>query len=308
MKRAPALWTLLLLIAARSASAGGPPYFDLVALGPGVWAAISSPDSDAGSNAGFVVGSDGVLVIDTFQDPRAAQALLGAIREKTTLPIRYVVNTHYHLDHVAGNGVFREAGAVILAQHNVRGWETTENLKFFGAGITDEQKREVASYVPADIDYRDGVEIHLGDRKIVVRVFAGHTGGDSVVVVPDAQVVFTGDLFWNHALPNLIDAKTQLQIATNRQFVADYPSARFVPGHGPVAGADDVRAFVDYLVRLRALVSAGKAGHAASPSDLLPEWKRQYGTWTFFDYFALPNLQDASAELAGRKRTPTPSP
>jgi cyclase len=287
------------------------PFFTLHQLGAGVWAAISSPEGKAGSNAGFVIGSDGVLVVDTFEDPAAAQALLKEIHTKTQLPVRYVVNTHYHLDHVAGNGVYKDAGVVILAQANVRDWEHTENLKFFGDKITPQQKQAVEAYVLPSIVYRDGVDLYLGDRKIVVRVLPGHTGGDSVVVVPDAEVVFTGDMFWNHSLPNLIDADTQAQIASNDAFLKDYALASFVPGHGEVGKAADVRAFKDYLVALRSAIAAS---HGASGSDaavvetVLPQLKRTYGGWNYFDYFAKHNIEQTADELAGRKRVPAPMP
>src|SRR5271154_1448816 len=80
-------------------TAGGPQSpFTLKQLGPGVYAAIDA--GKAGSNAGFVIGEEGVLVVDSFYDPDAAKELLADIRKLTTLPIKYVVNTHYHIDHV----------------------------------------------------------------------------------------------------------------------------------------------------------------------------------------------------------------
>src|ERR1700730_9296401 len=96
--------------------------FRLQKIGNGVWAAIVNDEGLAGGNAGFVIGDDGVLVIDTFQDPRPAKVLLAEIRKLTPLPIRFVVNTHYHLDHVNGNDVFAAAGATIVAHRNVRAW------------------------------------------------------------------------------------------------------------------------------------------------------------------------------------------
>jgi cyclase len=125
---------------------GGAEPFLLTPLGHGAWAAIDNPAAKAdesGANAGFVVGSDAVLVVDTFENPAAAQKLLVVVRQKTTLPIRFVVNTHYHLDHVAGNGVFAAAGATVLAHQNVRRWERTENMKFFDDKITAEQRSSV---------------------------------------------------------------------------------------------------------------------------------------------------------------------
>jgi cyclase len=304
------LWGLAWVLCLSCARADEAPLFELQEVGRGVWAAVSPSEGPAGSNAGFVIGSDSVLVVDTFQEPAAAEALLKAIRAKTSLPVRYVVNTHYHLDHVAGNGVFQSAGAVILAQANVHRWEHTENLKFFGAQITPQQRDTVAGYVLPSILYQDGVELMLGDRKVVVRVLPGHTGGDSIVWVPDADAVFTGDLFWNHCLPNLIDADTLRQIESNQGLAKQYPSAAFVPGHGEVAKAADVRAFADYLARLRAAVASalGKGVSGEGLHDrVLAELKANYGGWTYFDYFVGPNIAQTEQEFAGRKRLP-PAP
>ena len=159
--------------------------FLLKPLDHGAWAAIDNPAAKAdesGSNAGFVIGSDSVLVVDTFENPAAAEKLLAAIRQKTSLPVRFVVNTHYHLDHVAGNGVFAAAGATILAQQNVRRWERTENLKFFGDKITAQQRSSVEALRLPDVTYSQGVTLYLGgNRAVLLRALPGHTGGDTVV-------------------------------------------------------------------------------------------------------------------------------
>ncbi|MHB8503365.1 MAG: MBL fold metallo-hydrolase [Candidatus Acidiferrales bacterium] len=170
--------------------------FTLKPLGNNVYAAIDKPKSSAGSNAGFVIGDDGVAVIDTFEDAKAAKQLLAEIQKLTKLPVKFAINTHYHLDHVAGNAVFAETGAVIVGHKNIRPWIHTENLKFFGKNIKPEQKAMIEALVAPEVVYDSGIELYLGSRKILVRSFPGHTGGDSVVIIPDAQVVFTGDLFW----------------------------------------------------------------------------------------------------------------
>ena len=307
------LLSLLALVLACGAAnaAGTKPFFTLHEIGNGVWAAIAVPGGHAGSNSGFIIGDDGVLVVDSFEDPAAAKALLKAIHEKTPLPVRYLVNTHYHLDHVAGNGVYQSAGAVVMAQRNVRRWERTENLKFFGDKVTPAQRKMVQSYVLPSVLYRDGTEVYLGHRKILVRMLPGHTGGDSVVVVPDAHVVFTGDLFWNRSLPNLIDANTSAQIHTNAVFLRDYPNDTFVPGHGDIGKAADVQAFRGYLVALRQTITTaqdkGESG-AALQQDVLGQLKGSYGTWNYFDHFAPKNIAQTVAELAGKKHRPEPLP
>lgn len=305
--------TLCLFLAgtlgAAASTPAATPYFVLHDLGHGVWAAISPPTSKAGANAGFVIGPDGVLVIDTFEDPAAAQAMLAAIRAKTPLPIRYVIDTHYHLDHVAGNAVFAKAGAVILAQQNVRTWERSQNLKFFGAHPAAQQQQFVAALGLPAVTYTHGITLWLGDRKIIVRTLEGHTGGDSTVVIPDANVVLTGDIFWNHTLPNLIDANTQEQIASNDAYLHDYPDATFVPGHGAIGKVADVRDFRDYLATLRKAVAnaleSGKFGDALVDA-VVPQLQKPYGDWGWFRHFARRNIEQTAAELAGTKRVPTP--
>src|SRR5215470_6285778 len=158
--------------------------FTVKKIGEGIYAAIGADGGKAGSNAGFVVGSNGVVVIDTFVGVEPARALLAEIRKVTKLPIRFVVNTHYHLDHTGGNAVFAQEGATILAHKNLRGWLRTENLKFFGATPKPEDKARVEALVLPDMVYSDAVDLYLGSRLIQVRYMLGHTGGDSVVTVP----------------------------------------------------------------------------------------------------------------------------
>ncbi|HUJ81983.1 MAG TPA: MBL fold metallo-hydrolase [Candidatus Acidoferrales bacterium] len=281
--------------------------FEIKKIGDGVYAAISPGESKAGANAGFVIGDDGVAVIDTFEDASAAKVLLEEIRKTTKLPIRFVVNTHYHIDHVAGNGVFAEAGAVIVAHRNVREWIHTENLKFFGAKITPDEKKMVESLVAPSVAYSDSLDLYLGSRRLALHFYPGHTGGDTVVEVPDAHAIFCGDLFWRKTLPNLIDASTDKWVATLEKLASVAPEGTFVPGHGDVGPVADVKDFRGYLVELRSAVAAaqasGKSG-AEVVEAVLPDLQAKYGGWDFFKYFAKSNIADTAKELKGEKRVP----
>jgi cyclase len=283
--------------------------FTLKPLGRSIYAAIDDAKGDAGANAGFVIGDDGVLVVDTFENPEAAKLLLAEIRKLTPFPIKFVVNTHYHLDHVAGNSIFTKEGAVVLAHRNVRTWIHTENLKFFGKDIQPEQKTLVEGLALPTIVYDSDVEVFLGSRRVRVRTFPGHTGGDSVVTIPDAQVAFCGDLFWRNTLPNLIDASTDLWINTLPKIAGEFPQGTFVPGHGDVGNAADVSAFRGYLTDVRAIVAGpvkeGKSGDALV-NAVLPQLKEKYGKWDFFDDFAKSDVLDTAAELRGDKKIPRP--
>ena len=281
--------------------------FTIKPLGNNVFAAVAKPKSSAGSNAGFVIGDDGVAVIDTFQDAAAARQLLAEIQKLTKLPVKFVVNTHYHLDHVTGNAVFAQTGAVIIAHKNVRSWIHTENLKFFGAGIKPEQKAWIDGLLAPSLVYDSAVELFLGSRRVVVRYFPGHTGGDSVVSVPDANVYFCGDLFWNKTLPNLIDASTEKWIASDLKMAGEGPKATFVPGHGEVGTAAEVRAMAGYITDLReALSQPVKDGlkDDALVNAVVPQLKEKYGDWNYFDHFAKPNILDTAKELRGEKQIP----
>jgi cyclase len=185
----------------------------------------------------------------------------------------------------------------------------------------------VEALVPPDETYSEAVDIYLGTRQIQVRYMLGHTGGDSVVTVPDADVVFAGDLVWQKHLPNLIDATTSDWVKTLDKLLADHPAATFVSGHGDVASVADVRDFHDYLVTLRDAVSkaqaAGKTDQALVDA-VLPQLQEKYGKdcpaaspdkkplaptatcWGFFAPFSKRNIMQTAAELAGTKKVPAP--
>jgi cyclase len=317
-----ALYVFVLCVsgAASSQNPADPP-FTLKQVGPNVWAAISNPKSKApaGANTGFVIGDDGVAVIDTTLSGDAdgnfgtepAQQLLAAIRRLTKLPVRFVINTHYHLDHTGANAVFVDAGAIVIAHPNVRGWIHSENLRLFGKDITAPQKTFIEALLPPTVTYDQAMDLHLGSRVIRVRSFPGHTGGDSVVLIPDAKVVFAGDLFWHDMLPNLIDASTDAWIRTLATLTKNESGATFVPGHGDVGTAQDVGVFRDYLATLRKLVSdaraRGQSGDALADA-VISALTDKYSRWDAFKYLARLNILETDAELSGKKRIPQAQP
>ena len=313
----PTLAAVALALAPHAVPALGPDappapvHFSLVSAGPGVYAAIAKDgDRESLGNAGFVVGDEAVLVVDAFGTETGAQELLQEVRRAAGgKPVRWVVNTHYHYDHTGGDAVFSRAGAAVVAHENVRAWVRTENLKF-RKEVTPEFRRMVEALVLPDVTHRDRLTIWLGgNRRVEVLAKPGHTGGDSIVWVPDAGVLFAGDLLWKTTAPNLIDASTDAWVETLGGFVADYPAATYVPGHGPLAKALDVRYFRDYLFGLRSGVSRaigeGKSG-AALVEALLPAQKEKFGKWSWFDAFGARNLELTEQELRGTKKLPQP--
>ena len=307
--------------------------FQLVKVAEGVYAAIAKSGGLASGNAGFVIGDDGVLVFDTFFTPAAIEELVSEIESLTKLPIKYAVNSHYHLDHTGGNQVLVERGVPIVAHDNVMIWQTTKNKRFLPAP-EDLQKRKAdaakqLSETPEDQkDKRAQLErqirrydammsirltnptktfssgtlrLNLGKREVILATLPGHTGGDVFAYVPDANVVFTGDLGWSKTLPNLVDATVNDWIPTLDKMLAQYPTAKFVPGHGNVAEAADIRTFRDYLDDLRSRVSKGIADgltiDQAKQQLTLPDRYKAFA----FQNFATPNVEDMYKELKGTK-------
>ena len=288
------------------------PAFTLKQVGTNVWAAIDNPAANgvASSNSGVVIGDDGVVVIDSFTSAAAAKELLAEIRRRTNLPIKFVVNTHHHVDHVAGNGVFADAGAAIVAHRNLRAWIRTENLRFVDDKTPPDIRAMLESLRGPSVVYTDALNLYLGARQIQVRFFPGHTGGDSVVFVPDARVAFAGDLLWRRMLPNMFDGTATAWKATLDTLAKGNAHYTFIPGHGDVADARDVAALRDYFGRLHTLVGnarrQGKSGKAIV-EVVMPALKKTYGRWdNSADPVVESNIMDMEAELAGTKRVPQP--
>lgn len=309
--------------------------FHLVKVADGVYAAIAKSGGLASGNAGFVIGDDGVLVFDTFFTPAAIEELIAEIQTLTKLPIKYAVNSHYHLDHTGGNQMLVARGVPIIAHDNLIKWQTTRNKRFLPAPEELQKRRADAakqlSETPEDqkdkraplerqirrldammtikltnpnVTFAAGtVRLYLGKREVILSTLPGHTGGDVLAYVPDANVVFTGDLGWSKTLPNLVDATVNDWIPTLDKILNQYPAAKFIPGHGNVALAAEIKDFRDYLDDLRSRVKQGIADgltvDQAKQQMNLPEKYKAFA----FQNFATPNVEDMYKELQGTKQT-----
>lgn len=299
----PTLVAALLAVQVAAAS----PRFSITEVAPGVFAAIADPtDESSLGNAGFVVGSEAVLVVDSFATPEAAERLLSEIRSRTPLPLRFAVLTHFHRDHMGGSAVFAKAGATVLAHEGVRAWARRE----WQPGLTENQKAQYAALRLPDITYRDRVSVWLGGRAVEVFHRPGHSGSDSIVSVPDARVVFGGDLVQNDSIPGLASARSDAWVTTLDGLLQGFPDATFVPGHGSPGKALKVRFFRDYLRGLRLNVSRataeGKSG-AALVEAVKPLLAERYARWTGFEHVDR-NIADLETELNGTKAYPPALP
>jgi cyclase len=316
----------ILLFAATSAFAQNAD-FDVVKVADGVYATVAKPGGLASGNAGFVIGDDGVVVVDTFFTPAAADELIAEIAKLTPKPIKFAINTHYHLDHTGGNQEFTARGVPIVAHDHVMEWQTTKNRRFLPAPEELQKRRDdaVAKKNDALVRRLDAMKsivltnptltlasgtmhLYIGKREVQLFTMPGHTGGDVLAFVPDANVLFTGDLGWSKTLPNLVDATVADWIPTLDKILAEHPNAKFVPGHGQVATAAELRDFREYLddlrTRVKKAIADGLTIEQAKQQLALPEKYKSFA----FQNFAQPNVEDMYKELAGTKFPPAPAP
>jgi glyoxylase-like metal-dependent hydrolase (beta-lactamase superfamily II) len=235
-------------------------------------AALGSPaNRNFISNAGFVVTDDGVVVIDALGSPALAAELLAEIRRVTAQPVRYVIVTHYHADHIYGLQVFKDAGALILAHRAGREYLNSDTAQ----KRLEASREELAPWVdaqtrlvPADrwlVD--EQTRLRVGSYDVLIR-HAGpaHTSEDVVVFVPKPGVMFCGDLFFRGRVPFVGQADSRLWIASLERLI-DYQARVVIPGHGPVSTDPlaDLQLTRDYLIHLRRTM--GEAARNLEPFE-----------------------------------------
>ena len=218
----------------------------------------------AGGNIGLAVGDDAVFVVDDQFAP-LTRKILAAIATVTPKPVRFVVNTHWHSDHVGGNENLGPAGAgaLIFAHENVR-------KRMSAGGFIEYLKTQVDPFPPSAlpvVTFGDAVAFHInGDSIAVFHVPPAHTDGDAIIYFAKANVVHMGDTFHNAGLPftdlssggslnGFITAADKVLAISNAQ-------TKIIPGHGPLADRARLQAYRNMVVvlrdRIRTLISTGK--------------------------------------------------
>lgn len=172
-----------------SATAQAMPPRGMVEVGNGIYAATGY----ASNNMGFIVTSEGVVVIDTGMTPEIGREFLADIRKKTDQPIRYVIFTHYHYDHVDGASAFQGPGTQFVAQENLIGnLKTLKALERVNQTVLGSASEAPTVY--PDIAYRDSMTLTVGGREIQLFHALGETNDATLVWLPEDRVVFIGDL------------------------------------------------------------------------------------------------------------------
>lgn len=251
------------------------------------------------SNAGFVVTPEGVVVFDALATPALAEGLLQRIREVTDQPVRIVVVSHYHADHVYGLQVFKAAGAAIWARGEGREYlvsdlarERLAQRRQDLAPWVNDRTRLVAADRWLSFDEAGPQSFTLGGVEFMLLDGGNaHTRGDLMLAVPAQGVLFAGDLFFSGRLPFVVDGNTRDWLRALDRMQAAAPRI-VVPGHGPASRrvADDLRVTRDYLMFLRE-----QFGEAV---DQLADFDTAYAAIDWSRFAGLPTFEQANRRNA----------
>lgn len=266
----------LALVAASAAHAQGSPAVRPAQVAPQTWIAQgesaigSSANRNFISNAGFVITPDGVVVIDALGSPPLADELIAAIRKITPLPVRYVIVSHYHADHIYGLQSFKAAGATVIAHAKGQAYLQSETARLRLQASREDMFPwidETTRLVPADRWIEGATTLRLGGLDFMLQpVGPAHTPEDLVVYVPQLKVLFAGDLVFRGRIPYVGQADSRQWIASLDRLL-EFDAQVIVPGHGPISKTprEDLQITRDYLAFLRQAM--GQAARDLEPFE-----------------------------------------
>jgi cyclase len=258
-------------------------------LGTNLYAYIS--DNDGSANSTFLVGPSNILVVDGGLDRTEGEKILREIRKISSLPIAYIVNTHYHPDHQGGNGAVGPDATIISSP-----FTREQTVALAAAASRQDSQPAPASghqflFRPAALTLTQKITLYLGDEPVeIVSAWPAHTLGDIYVYFPNQHTVAMGDLYLTNSVPAMDEGSAAHWIQDLDQILA-LPAEHFVPGHFEIGTRQTVQHFRNYLADLDAqvvqLAQAGATEEQVRQKIQLPQYLdlRQYPTYhaTFGD-------------------------
>lgn len=243
------------------------------------------------SNAGFVVTGDGVVVFDALGTPSLAHKLLKLIREVTDEPIKRVISSHYHADHIYGLQVFEDLGAEIIAPAGVSRYlqsdsaaERLEERQF----SLDPWVNENTRLVLPDRLVSEGLKFKLGEVDFTISyIGAAHSDADQTMFIEPDKVLFSGDIIFEGRIPFIGNGDTAQWLETLRHMETGGLKV-LVPGHGPASTSLD-----DTIALTRRYLEYMREQLGAAVDDLQP-FSEVYDAIDWSEFSDLPAFADSN--------------
>ena len=234
-----------------------------------------------GGNIAVSAGADGVFIIDD-QYQHLADQLLAAIGEVSDQPIRFVINTHYHGDHVGGNEAVGKGGAVIIAHDNIRKRMSSDQFNHFWNSTTPAWPEGALPVVT----FNDRVTLHLnGEPVTAYHTPRGHTDGDAIIHFPQSDILHMGDVFFHGLYPFIdLDGGGTVQgliAAVELGLSLSGDATRVIPGHGPLTDKAGLQGYHDMLVAIRdsvqTMIDDGMSLQQVADAKPTAQWDEELG-------------------------------
>jgi cyclase len=245
----------------------------LLEVSDGIFAYVQPDGSWWINNTGFLVGTSGVVSIDTCSTERRTRAFLDAIATATSHPVTTLVNTHHHGDHTNGNCLLPVS--TIIGHHHCREALLASPLGVV-PGLFDPVEWGELHQVAPFVTFADRLDVFVDDLRVELHYIGGpaHTVGDVVAWVPERSVLFAGDLVMNGATPFVLMGSVAGSLAAVER-LRTFGAETIVPGHGGVCGADALDEVAGYLAFVQQTAAQAKAADlgplaAAQEADLGP--------------------------------------
>jgi glyoxylase-like metal-dependent hydrolase (beta-lactamase superfamily II) len=245
-----------------------------------------APDTFPQGNTTVIIGDKEVLVVDSCYLPSSAREDIAQIRQWTTKPVRYLLNTHWHYDHTMGNGTYAAAfpDIVVIAQTETRRQMQGYNPRWFekypkradtfkkrletgtdidGKPLTEVQKKDFATALAGvepvsaefktivdrlpNVTFDNEMDIDLGNREVQIKHLGrGNTAGDAIVYLPKEKILIAGDLL-DHPVPYLGGGYPTELVATLRK-MSQFDTQTFIPGHGESLQGETGRLYLNQVI------------------------------------------------------------
>ena len=294
------------------------PHFKLDRIDDGIYAAIHKPGGQAICNGGFVVLGEEVLVFDSFLSTAAARDLKQAIDEISGKQVRWVVNSHFHNDHIRGNQVFVPGASIVSSQvirdyiqkHGMEEAEEEQSyapgrMTLFQANLEEAKTEAEKEYAkmwlgyfeamvetypalaikPPDVVFKDTITFYGSKRSAnLIEYKHGHMESDIVLYLPEEKILFTGDLVFIGMHPYLADGDASGLRQTLSELM-EWPIDIVVPGHGEVGKKEDIQAMISYINMVSTLAETIKMQDRKPDEASIDDIPEPYRDWQFPNFF-----------------------